>query len=149
MLDDFSVCGPVSWLESSYGTENHKIRGYSELEHIHQNLQVQLQDNPKNHTMCLRALSKFFLDIRCLITAIPKPPFFPPSACVSWGNTSCARRKHAKMYASMQGIISQASASKEGQNWALETFHTSVGFCLVGFFEGLRGFFSPSSSVPY
>lgn len=105
MLDDFSVCGPVSWLESSYGTENHKIRGYSELEHIHQNLQVQLQDNPKNHTMCLRALSKFFLDIRCLIAAIPKPPFFPPSACVSWGNTSCARRKHAKMYASMQGII--------------------------------------------
>lgn len=37
-----------------------------------------------------------------------------------------------------RGLSSQASTPKEGQNWALETFHTSGGFCLVGFFEGLK-----------
>lgn len=33
----------------------------------------------------------------------------------------------------MPGIIFQASAPEEGQNQALETFHASVGFCLVDF----------------
>lgn len=42
------------------------------------------------------------------------------------------------MFASMWGIFFPASVSKEGQNRALETFHTSVGFCLAGFFEDLK-----------
>lgn len=42
-------------------------------------------------------------DIRCLIAAMPNALFFPPLACVSWANASCARMKHAKKWLSDVG----------------------------------------------
>lgn len=47
------------------GCLDHGIVDYPELERIHKEHQVQLltlQDYPKNHTTCLRALSKCFLE---------------------------------------------------------------------------------------
>lgn len=42
------------------------------------------------------------------------------------------------MFPSLQGIIFAGLCFQGRTELALETFHTSVGFCLVGFFEGLK-----------